>query len=230
MPFKNRRDAGRQLAQRLRRYAKIDPVVLALPRGGVPVAAEVAAALGAQLDLILVRKVGVPGQSELAMGAVADGSKPLVVRNEDVVRAAGVDEAAFQAACARELAELERRRARYMGGGASVDLTERVAIIVDDGVATGATTRAAIRAVGSRGARQIVLAVPVAPTEMLLELKAEVDEIVCLESYEDFGAVGMYYADFRATSDEAVAEAMARYGANPKSSRSGIDEPLGPGR
>ncbi|MGA8292376.1 MAG: phosphoribosyltransferase family protein, partial [Rhodoplanes sp.] len=143
MPFRNRADAGRRLAAALAGYKNERPVVLALPRGGVPVAAEIAAALNAPLDLVLVRKLGVPVQPELAMGAVVDGSAPIIVRNEDVIRLTGVSEEEVQAVCAEELAEIERRRQRYLGTRARVDPAGRVAIVVDDGIATGATTRAA---------------------------------------------------------------------------------------
>jgi predicted phosphoribosyltransferase len=140
MPFKDRADAGRKLAVALAGYKDQQPVVLALPRGGVPVAAEVAAALNAPLDLILVRKIGVPYQPELAMGAVVDGDEPLVVRNEDVIRFAGIDESEFNAVCDSELAEIERRRQRYLGSRERVEVAGRAAIVIDDGIATGATT------------------------------------------------------------------------------------------
>ena len=167
MTFRNRADAGRKLAAALAAYKDERPVVLALPRGGVPVAAEVAAALDAPLDLVLVRKLGVPIQPELAMGAVVDGTAPIVVRNEDVIRLTGVSEEDMQAVCAEELAEIERRRGRYLGTRARVDIAGRVAIVVDDGIATGATTRAALRALRLRSPKKLILAVPVAPTETL---------------------------------------------------------------
>ena len=210
MPFHNRKDAGQKLAAALAGYKSQKSVVLALPRGGVPVAAEVAAALGAPLDLILVRKIGLPFQPELAMGAVADGSTPMVVRNEDVIRIAGVSEEEFKAVCDRELAEIERRRQRYLGGRCAVDISGRTAIVVDDGIATGATTRAALRATRARNPIRLVLAVPVAPTESLAALRREVDDLVCLEDYESFGAIGFYYSDFRQISDEDVIETLAR--------------------
>ena len=171
MPFKNRADAGRKLAAALAGYKEQHPVILALPRGGVPVAAEVAKALDAPLDLILVRKVGVPFQPELAMGAVVDGATPLIVRNEDVIRSTGIDEAAFTAVCDAERAEIERRRSRYLGDRARAEITGHTAIVVDDGVATGATTRAALRATRLRHPKKLVLAVPVAPTDSLIELR-----------------------------------------------------------
>jgi predicted phosphoribosyltransferase len=211
MPFRNRADAGRQLAAALAAYKNERPVVLALPRGGVPVAAEVAAALGAPLDLVLVRKLGVPFQPELAMGAVVDGAAPIIVRNEDVIRLTGVSEAKLQAVCAEELVEIERRRERYLGTRPRVDVAGRVAIVIDDGIATGATTRAALRALRLRGPKKLILAVPVAPTETLVAMRDEADEVVCLEDYDDFGAIGFFYSDFRQTSDSEVIAALARF-------------------
>jgi putative phosphoribosyl transferase len=220
MPFLNRLDAGRKLAAELSKYKDRQPVILALPRGGVPVAAEVARALNAPLDLILVRKIGVPFQPELAMGAVVDGGNAIAVRNEEVIRMAGMDEAEFQVVCRAELAEIERRRARYLGGRDRVDVSGRTAIVIDDGIATGATTRAALQAVRMRDPRTLVLAVPVAATESLGILTREVDDIVCLEDYEPFGAIGFYYDDFRQISDEEVIETLRHFPAKPRPRRS----------
>lgn len=211
MPFANRKDAGRQLAQALARYKGERAVVLALPRGGVPVAAEVAAALNAPLDLILVRKIGVPMQPELAMGAVVDGKKPLIVRNEEVIALTGVDETDFKAVCNAELAEIERRRKRYLGARPPIDVAGRIAIVIDDGIATGATTRAALRATRARKPKKLILAVPVAPTESLAAMQDEADEVVCLEDHEPFGAIGYFYSDFRQTSDQEVIDTLARF-------------------
>ncbi len=211
MPFKDRSDAGRKLAKALGQYKDQQPVILALPRGGVPVAAEVAAALKAPLDLILVRKVGVPFQPELAMGAVVDGGAPIVVRNEDVIRLAGIDESEFQAVCDEELAEIERRRQRYLGNRKHVDVSGRTAIVIDDGIATGATTRAALRATRMREPKRLVLAVPVAPTDSLSELRHDADDVVCLEDHEFFGAIGVYYTDFSQVPDEEVIEILERF-------------------
>jgi len=208
--FRDRADAGRRLAVELARFRNQAPVVLALPRGGVAVAAEIASALGAPLDLVIVRKIGVPFQPELAMGAVAEGPAPTIVRNEDVIAQAQVDEAAFQAVQDREIAEIARRRTRYLGGRAAVDVGGRTAIVVDDGIATGATVRAALRAVRRRKPKRLVLAVPVAPPETISSLFDEADEIVCLEQPLSFGAIGFFYADFRQLSDEDVVRALAR--------------------
>ena len=210
MPFSDRVEAGRQLARALAAYKDQQPVVLALPRGGVPVAAEIAKALDAPLDLVLVRKIGVPFQPELAMGAVVDGSKPVIVRNEHVIDLAGISEADFNAVRDQELAEIERRRKLYVGDRPHPEIKDHTAIVVDDGIATGATTRAALRAIRMRAPRKLVLAVPVAPTQSLTELKDEADAIVCLEDHEDFGAIGFFYADFRQISDAEVIALLAQ--------------------
>jgi putative phosphoribosyl transferase len=211
MPFADRQDAGKRLAEALAGYRGDKPVLLALPRGGVPVAAEIAAALGAPIDLVLVRKIGVPVQPELAMGAVVDGPEPLVVRNEDVIRLTGATTKEFNAVRDAELAEIRRRRTRYVGDRPHPDLTGRTAIVVDDGVATGATTRAALRSVRALGPAKLVLAVPVAPSDTLVALADEADDIVCLEEHEPFGAIGAYYDDFAQVSDEEVKAILARH-------------------
>ncbi len=211
MPFKDRSDAGRQLAVALAGYKGQRPVVLALPRGGVPVAAEVATVLEAPLDLILVRKIGVPFQPELAMGAIVDGSAPLIVRNEEVIRLAGIDELDFEAVCDREFAEIERRRQRYLGTRERVEIAGRTAIVIDDGIATGATTRAALQATRMRNPKTLILAVPVAPTDSLAAMRQEADEVICLEDHAAFGAIGFYYYDFRQVSDDEVIETLRRF-------------------
>ncbi|MEJ2378121.1 MAG: phosphoribosyltransferase family protein, partial [Pseudolabrys sp.] len=197
-------------------YKDQQPVVLALPRGGVPVAAQVAKVLHAPLDLILVRKIGVPMQPELAMGAVVDGATPLIVRNEDVITLASVSETEFKKVCDQELAEIERRRGRYLGGRARAEVEGKTAIVIDDGVATGATTRAALRATRLRKPKKLVLAVPVAPTETLPAMREEADDVVCLEDHELFGAIGYYYSDFRQISDQEVIDTLARFAQAPK--------------
>lgn len=211
MPFIDRIDAGRQLAKALARYKAQRPVVLALPRGGVPIAAEVATALDAPLDLILVRKIGVPFQPELAMGAVVDGAEPVIVRNEEVIQLCGVSETDFNAIRDEQLAEIERRRKLYLGDRPHPQLSGGTVIVVDDGIATGATTRAALRAIKMRKPSKLVLGVPVAPTETLKKLREEADDTVCLEDYEDFGAIGLFYSDFRQVSDTEVIEILARH-------------------
>jgi predicted phosphoribosyltransferase len=211
MLFQDREDAGRQLARALLKYKSRHSVVLALPRGGVPVAAEVAEQLDAPLDLVLVRKIGVPMQPELAMGAVVDGEQPVIVRNQDVIDLTGVSEEMFNAVCVEELAEIDRRRERYLGNRDRSDVKGQVAIIVDDGIATGATTLAAIRALRTREPKELVLAVPVAPLETLQRLHMEVDAIVCLDTPPDFGAIGYYYRDFRQVSDDEVIATLKRF-------------------
>ncbi len=215
MPFDDRFEAGRKLAKALARYRKQQPAVLALPRGGVPVAAEIAGALDAPLDLVLVRKIGVPFQPELAMGAVVDGDAPVIVRNEDVIESAGIGETEFKAVCDRELAEIERRRRRYLGSRERVDVAGCTAIVVDDGIATGATMRAALRATRMRNPKRLVLAVPVGPTDSVAEMREEADDVVCLETHVYFGAIGDFYGDFRQISDEEVIETLKRFPPKP---------------
>jgi predicted phosphoribosyltransferase len=211
MSFKDRSDAGRQLAARLVKYKGQYPVLLALPRGGVPVAAEVAVVLGAPIDLVLVRKIGVPSQPELAMGAIVDGDTPIVVRNEEVIRIAGVDERSFQAVRDREFAEIERRRRVYLGDRARIGVKDRVAIVIDDGIATGATTRAALRAIRMRQPKRLILAAPVGPTDTIAVMREETDEVLCLEIYEDFSSIGAFYEDFRQITDQEVVALLARF-------------------
>jgi len=211
MNFKNRSDAGRKLAARLVQYKDQQVVLLALPRGGVPVAAEVAAVLGAPIDLVLVRKIGVPSQPELAMGAIVDGDSPITVRNEDVIRLAGVDERTFRAVRDREFAELERRRRLYLGGRNRIGVKDRIAIVIDDGVATGATTRAALRAIRMRQPNKLILAVPVGPTDTIEAMREEADEVLCLEIYEEFNAIGTFYGDFRQITDQEVIDILTRF-------------------
>jgi len=214
MLFQNRADAGQQLARALVKYKARHPVVLALPRGGVPVAAEVAAALDAPLDLVLVRKIGVPSQPELAMGAVTDGEKPTIIRNREIIESCGVSERKFDAVCKEELGEIERRRKRYLGDRARTEVKGEVVIVVDDGIATGATTLAAVRAIRERKPKELVLAVPVAPLDTIEKLRAEVDDIVCLETPGDLGAIGYFYRDFHQVSDDGVISTLRRFPAN----------------
>jgi putative phosphoribosyl transferase len=207
MPFVNRVAAGRQLAARLKSLPG-DPVVLGLPRGGVPVAAEVARALDAPLDVILVRKLGVPGQPELAMGAIGEGG--VQIANDDVLRAVRITESQWATVARGEQAELQRRAKRFRGDRGRVDLAGRVAVLVDDGMATGATARAACQVARALGATHVVLAVPVASPSAIEALRPDVDEIVCLESPSDFRAVGEFYDDFSQTTDDEVVSLLGR--------------------
>lgn len=202
--FPDRSAAGRALTEELAGHAYPDPVVLALPRGGVPVAAEVARRLHAPLDLVMARKIAAPDQPEVALGAVVDGQDPFIVMNSDVLALTGLPESYVRELARAELAEITRRRRKYLGNRASVPLTGRTAIVVDDGIATGATMRVALRAVDSRGPRRTVLAVPVAPSSALTSLQAAADDVVCLAVPRDFYAVGQFYDDFHQVSDREV--------------------------
>ena len=210
MLFADRKDAGRKLAAALANFQGQDCLVLALPRGGVPVAAEVALALHAPLDILLVRKIGAPHQPEFAIGAVIDGGAPVIVRNPELIRLSGTTEKQFEMICSQQLNEIERRRNLYLRGYRPMSPTDRVAIIIDDGIATGATMRAALQATRMRHPKELVLATPVAAPDTLESLRGEVDEVVCLESPENFGAVGRFYADFEQTTDEEVVATLAR--------------------
>ncbi|HZH26421.1 MAG TPA: phosphoribosyltransferase family protein [Azospirillaceae bacterium] len=203
--FHDRTEAGRRLAERLAGLARAAPVVLALPRGGVPVGREVADMLGAPLDLLLVRKVGAPCHPELAIGAVAGGTaEPEVYRDEGLVSRLGVPDVWFAAEAARELAEIDRRRAEYLQGRPPLDLSGRTVIVVDDGVATGASIRLALRAARRQRPARLVMAVPVAAPSTLARLADETDEIVAVLTPEDFAAVGQFYIDFHQLNDAEV--------------------------
>jgi putative phosphoribosyl transferase len=209
--FRDRRDAGQQLAERLRADLPRpdggpEVVVLGLPRGGVPVAAEVARSLHAPLDVIVVRKVGVPGQHELAMGAVGEGG--VRVLDERVVRLAGVPPQDFARAAERERVELERCVQRFRGGRAPLPVTGRLAVVVDDGIATGSTARAACSVARALGAAGVILAAPVCAPESARRLAAQVDGLVCLLCPRHFASVGQFYVDFRPTGDDEVIELL----------------------
>jgi predicted phosphoribosyltransferase len=211
--FPNRTEAGRQLAEKLVKYAgRADVIVLGLPRGGVPVAFEVAQRLGVPLDVFLVRKLGVPGFEELAVGAIASGG--VRVLNEDVMRAIPNADEVIESVTSRETAELERREQSYRDGRPAPELHDRVVILIDDGLATGATMRAAVKALRQRGVAKIVVAVPVGPPDTCREFEDEADETICASAPEFFQAVGQYYEDFSQTSDEEVRELLARAAKN----------------
>jgi putative phosphoribosyl transferase len=207
--FPNRVEAGRQLAEKLAKYAgRDDVIVLGLPRGGVPVANEVAKRLRAPLDVFIVRKLGVPGFEELAVGAIASGG--VRVLNEDVLRALPNADEVIESITAKETAELERREQTYREGRPAPELRDRIVVLVDDGLATGATMRAAVKALRQRGAAKIVAAVPVGPPDTCHEIEQQADETVCLSTPEFFQAVGQYYEDFSQTTDDEVRELLAR--------------------
>jgi putative phosphoribosyl transferase len=207
--FADRREAGRRLARELRALDISDPVVLALPRGGVPVAVEVALHLGAPIDLLMVRKIGVPWEPEVAAAAVVDGERPDLVLNQDVMRLAGLHREDIEKLMTGQLAEIDRRRKLYMSGRAAVPVSGRSAIVVDDGIATGATVRAALAALRRRGPKRLILAVPVGPEDTLAALSSEVDDVVCLERPSPFYAIGEFYADFHQVGDDEVIALLA---------------------
>jgi predicted phosphoribosyltransferase len=208
-PFRDRSEAGRLLAAKLDAYAnRPDVTVLALPRGGVPVAYEVAHTLGAPLDVFLVRKLGVPGHEELAMGAVATGG--VRVLNDQVVRGLRIPNYVIDAVTAQEEQELQRRERLYRGGRPPPDVRGRTVILVDDGLATGATMNAAIKALRQQQPARIVVAVPTAAPETCEALRAEVDDVICAITPEPFQAVGLWYEDFSQTTDDEVRDLLAR--------------------
>ena len=207
--FTDRTEAGRALAERLVRMSLAAPVVvLALPRGGVPIGAEVARALNAPLDLLLVRKIGAPHQRELAVAAVVDGQPPDIVVDDETMAMTGVDRSYIEAEAKQELREIERRRRVYLRGRAPVGVDGATVVVVDDGIATGTTVRAALKALRRRHPARLVLAVPVAPSDTLAMLRAEVDDIVCLAEPFPFHAIGLHYDDFHQVGDDEVLAAL----------------------
>lgn len=208
--FRDRTEAGQQLAAALAKYKADDCIIYALPRGGVPVAYEVAKSLGAPLDIILVRKLAAPFEPELALGAIVDGPEPEIVLNDEIVAHLHPTEELLRQAAERELKEIRRRRQIYLCGHEPLSAKGRNIIVVDDGLATGATARAALRALRRQGPKRIVLAVPVGPPDVVEDIRAEVDDLVCLSLPADFNAVGAHYRDFPQVSD---AEVVALLGA-----------------
>jgi putative phosphoribosyl transferase len=208
--FADRADAGRRLAGRLTHLKERHPVVLALPRGGVAVGLEIARALGAPLDIVLVRKIGVPWQPELALGAVTDGPEAETYVDAALAKELPLPDRYVEEETARQLEEIERRRRLYCAGRPPIDVKGRTAIVVDDGIATGATMRVALRAVRRRAPARLVLAVPVAPPETLSDLGNEADEAICLDTPPLLGAIGFYYRDFHQMTDAEVTDLLAR--------------------
>jgi putative phosphoribosyl transferase len=204
MLFHDRRDAGIHLAKALAQLGSSQPLVLALPRGGVPVAFEVARALHADLDLLFVRKLGAPGYEELGIGAVVDGADPQLVLNEEVMRQLAPTPEYIRAEMRKQLAEIDRRRRAYLGDRAPIPVAGRTVIVVDDGIATGGTIRAALKGVSKANPARLILAVPVAPSQAIASLREECDEVICLYEPYPFYAVGAHYVVFDQTSDAEV--------------------------
>ena len=210
MKFANRSDAGRRLAGKLMHLKERPPAVLALPRGGVAIGFEIAQALGAPLDIVLVRKIGVPWQPELAVGAVTDGATPETFIDRDLAATLEIPESYLHEETTHQLAEIEQRREIYCAGRPRLEIIGRAAIVVDDGIATGATMRVALQAVRRRSPVHLVLAVPVAPTDTLAAVGEVADETVCLETPVGLEAIGFYYRDFHQMTDAEVIDLLAR--------------------
>ncbi|MFC3119021.1 phosphoribosyltransferase [Jhaorihella thermophila] len=207
--FRDRLEAAEALSEAVEAAKPGDPVVLALPRGGVPLGVVLARRLGAPLDLMLVRKIGMPGHEELAAGAIVDGPAPTILFNHEILRVSGLTEADFTDRIKDLRAEIEDRRMRYLAGRAPVDVAGRTAILVDDGIATGATMRVAVNALRRRGPAAIWVAVPVAPADTVAVLEREADRVICLETPEPFYAVGAHYRRFEQVPDEDVVRIMS---------------------
>ncbi|GGD75804.1 phosphoribosyltransferase [Croceicoccus mobilis] len=208
LPFRDRQTAGRLLAHRLEHLRAEHPIILALPRGGVPIGFEIARALDAQLELLMVRKLGAPGHSEYAIGAVVDGDEPQMILNEEAVRIIRPGREYLQAELGRQLVEMERRRRAYIGSRKMPSLAGRTIIIVDDGIATGSTITAALQGARRRSPARLVLAVPVAPADVVRRLESLCDEIVVLATPEPFFAVGRHYRHFDQVSDDQVVQLL----------------------
>ncbi|MBI1783584.1 phosphoribosyltransferase [Candidatus Sumerlaeota bacterium] len=208
--FRDRTEAGKMLARALAKYREEKPVVLGLPRGGVVVAYQVAELLNAPLDIIVARKLGAPDQPELAIGAVVDGDQPVTVLNPEIIASYGITRAYLNEAIQEQLTEIGRRQRVYRNGHDPIPLQDCTLILVDDGIATGASIRAAIRGLRRKKIRRLVLAVPVAPPETVEALRPEVDDLVCLDTPRNFMAVGAHYEEFDQTSDKEVIDLLER--------------------
>lgn len=208
--FEDRADAGRQLAEAIASETLVDPLVMALPRGGVPVAYEIAVRIGAPLEILIVRKIGAPGHGEFGLGALVDGEEPELVLNREALRLVRPSKSYLEAETERQREEILRRRTLYFGDRAPISPRDRDVILVDDGIATGGTVRAAIRALRRASPRRLILAVPVAPKSEITELGSAVDHIICLATPFAFRAVGLHYRDFEQTSDEEVIALMKK--------------------
>ncbi len=208
--YRDRQEAGRELAGELAGLNLVDPVILALPRGGVPVAAEVARALKAPLDVVIVRKVGAPGNAELAVAAIVDGNPPDIVLNREIIEAYDLDDEALRHLVSGARPELERRRRVYRNGRQARSISGKTAVLVDDGAATGATMKVAIRAMRRRSPKEVIVALPVAPPEAIAELTREADRVICLRQPARFRALGYHYQHFPQLTDDEVVEALRK--------------------
>ncbi|MDH6230552.1 putative phosphoribosyl transferase [Mesorhizobium soli] len=209
--FRNRQDAGRRLASELAKLGLADPIVLALPRGGVPVGAEIALELNAPLDVVIVRKIGAPGNPELAVGAIVDGNPPDIVLNRDIVDGYGLDDDELRVLIDRQRPELERRRLVYREGRQPLSVAGKTAILVDDGAATGATMKVALRSMRRRSPRETIAALPVAPPETVIELSREADRVVCIGQPAHFLALAYHYLHFPQLTDEEVIDLLRKF-------------------
>lgn len=217
MIFNDRKQAGQLLAEKLVRFRNEHPLVLALPRGGLPVGLEIAKALEAPLDVVLVRKIGAPGQEELAAGAIVDGEQPELVLNQEVVEFYDISNEYLEDQKRQQLAEIERRRTQYLEGRAPADIMDKTLIIVDDGIATGASMSAAVRALKRRRPRKVIVAVPVAPGETVTKLEKEADEVICLDMPHAFLAIGNFYQNFAQLTDKDVINILREANSSNKS-------------